>query len=114
MIVKENAGKPDFRDIDTFKYDNKNRLLRHVNFAKKAYVMHDATANDVKYVEVYRYKNDSVFIQSYNTSSLQTLPESNVDYKIRIFNKQGLEIRNLHGYKKDKIELYDRIKYIDY
>lgn len=114
MIVQENAGKADFRDIDTFKYDNKHRLIKHVNFTKKAYVIHDATANDVKTVETYKYKNDSIFIQSYSTSSLNTQTESNIDYKIRIFNKEGLEIKNFHGFTKDKIELYDRMGYIYY
>lgn len=114
MIVKEKAGDFDFRDIDTFKYDNKNRLIRHVNFSRKASVMHDATADNVKRVEICGYKNDSVLIESYSTSSLNTLAESNADYKIRIFNKEGLEIKNFHGYTKEKIELYDRMRYIYY
>jgi hypothetical protein len=114
MIVQEKAGKPDFRDIDTFMYDNKQRLVKHTNFAKSAYFLHNSVVNDVKTIESYEYKNDSVFIQSYTTNSLNSQEQSDIDYKIRIFNKEGLEIKNYHGYKKEKIELYDRMRYVYY
>jgi hypothetical protein len=117
-IVKENAGKKDFRDIDTFTYDNKNRLISHVNFAKTAYVIHEATAKNVKYVETYDYKNDSVIIKSYWTSSLThangTQDQGLVEYEIKIFNKSGLEIKNFRGQTKQSVKPYDRIEYIHY
>ena len=118
MVITECIGNKDFRSVDTFEYDKLNRLLLHTNFAKSAYLFCSYRASNVRRIEKYNYRNDSVLIKSYTTT--EAIPPSNsseeqdLNFRIEIYSKNGLELRNYHGYKQDKIEIYDRIKYLYY
>lgn len=118
IFISQLVGEKSFRDVDTFVYDKKDRIIKHKNFAKRGYVIDKAAGKNLGSGEEYTYVKDSVYIHHYTTMS-DPLSDSNgeirnEEFSVRIIAKNGLEQKNLMGITKENLKIYDRMGYIFY
>lgn len=118
IFISELMGDKNFRDVDTFVYDKKDRIIKYKNFAKRGYVIDKAAGKNLSIVEEYKYVKDSVHIHYYTTMS-DPIDDSNgeirnEEFSVRIIDKNGLEQKNLKGKTKENLKIYDRMHYIFY
>jgi len=105
IIGKHAIGEPDRRAIDSFLYDNKNRLLRFNSFVKIG-VIGELVRNNLNNITDYRYKGDSLTISTYYTYCQVPLANSDCLAFYTMDKEITLIIYNKDGTKKETYGFY--------
>ena len=102
----EKSSKPQFDGIDSFFYDNKNRLVKSVNFRENGYVG-EFRANNILNTTELIYNTSSIIEINSMKSDLGRDYENKIEKEL---NSTKLEIK-MFGYYDNKKELISRTSY---
>jgi hypothetical protein len=102
----EKSAKPQFDGIDSFFYDNKNRLVKSVNFRENGYVG-EFRANNIRNTTELIYNTNSIVEINSMKSDIGREYENKIEKE---FNSAKLEIK-MFGYYDNKKELISRTSY---
>lgn len=105
IVKKQNLGRSETRRIDSFFYDNSNRLIKSIGFQEQGYLGEFAVL-DLRQIELVEYQKDSTLITrfiTYRDWEIKKVKRSEDETEVYIYEPNRLlkisYEQNRHGQK---------------